>query len=42
MKTSTFRNLMLLTSVSLSTAYFNNSPKPEKLTTLEIITDLTH
>jgi len=37
MKISTFRNLMLLTSVSLFTACSNNSPKPEKLTALEII-----
>jgi len=37
MKTITFRNLMLLTSVTLFTACSNNSPKPEKLTTLEII-----
>jgi cell wall-associated NlpC family hydrolase len=37
MKTTTFRNLMLLTSVTLFTACSNNSPKPDKLTTLEII-----
>jgi cell wall-associated NlpC family hydrolase len=37
MKTTTFRNLILLTSVTLFTACSNNSPKPDKLTTLEII-----
>ncbi len=37
MKTTTLRNLMLLSSVTLFTACSNNSPKPEKLTALEII-----
>ncbi len=37
MKTATLRNLMLLTSVTLFTACSNNSPKLNKLTTLEII-----
>lgn len=37
MKTITFRNLMLLTSVTFFTACSGNSPKPNKLTTLEII-----
>ena len=37
MKTTIFRNLMLFTSVTLFTACSNNSPKPDKLTTLEII-----
>lgn len=37
MKTITFRNLILLTSVTLFTACSNNSPKPNKLTTLEIM-----
>jgi cell wall-associated NlpC family hydrolase len=37
MKIVTFRNLMLLTSVTLFTACSTTSPKPDKLTTLEII-----
>ena len=37
MKRINFKNLMLLTSVTLFTACSNNSPKPDKLTTLEII-----
>ena len=37
MKTTTFGNLMLLASVTFFTACSNNSPKPNKLTTLEII-----
>ena len=37
MKMATFSNLLLLTSVTLFTACSNNTPKPDKLTTLEII-----
>ncbi len=37
MKMTTFRNLMLLTSVTIFTACSNNSPKPDKLTALEIM-----
>jgi cell wall-associated NlpC family hydrolase len=37
MKMITLKNLMLLTSVTIFTACSDKSPKPEKLTTLEII-----
>ena len=37
MKMTTLTNLMLLTSVTLFTACSTNSPKPTKLTTLEIL-----
>jgi len=37
MKMTTLTNLIFLTSVTLFTACSNNSPKPDKLTTLEIM-----